>query len=346
MSSPKFKSPVRSSPKPSPARKRSEVKKVPIYKLEPKPETLQPLKDDIYDFAYDPKDVKPKRKRLTKYVKTVNRRKKPRLEPENLPPIELKLPGEEKLSGTAKVAESSPKSTPFLEEEFPQEAPSALMDQSICGPSIGELPTSTPISKRTPFVDNQASMVCDLFTPIAEVGMELSQRTIESAASAATIDQVPVKSTLRASKQTESKPAPPPLTLDNCFGFDESEEEPVAQPIAVMKSTPVKRPHPPSNAPFRPPVSPVRKVLESKRSRPVVNRPARLEVSRDVVGIHPIASSAPQEKTKQTTLPDFIQQVEKMDRSDEENRTGYCPPTPPRVFTAVSARLASTLIDY
>lgn len=331
---------TRSSPK-----KPVDGKKVPIWKSEPKPEPLRSKPGDVYDIEYDPKDVKQKRKRRPKTSEPAKRAKKQRIEPENLPPIELKLPGEEKSAKTNKAVQKAASPAPqclqpdeierLEEEAVLPERPSTLvlpLDESIVGPSTGGCPASTPINTSTPFMNEQSSMAFDPITPIVEVRVEVAEHQ----------DEIMFSSNAVEVEQAQCKPARPHLSLDNCFGFDEPEEEPQTAGPAVMKSTPLRAPRAQANAPFRPSPSPVRKVVDSNR-KSSGSRPARLDrnLARDIVGIHPVGAA--QDRKKQKTLKEFVEETEPVDRSYEEGKREYSPPTPPTVFTAVS--VCCTLID-
>ena len=149
-------------------------------------------------------------------------------------------------------------------------------------------------------------------------------------------DAAPPPAVASTVNTTAAKPLE--MELEDCFGFEET-EEPEEGPR--IKSTPLKSPGIGGSAvpAF---VSPILSNRQAKKKPPPapsvgeMNRPARLDVGdvRNLIRMGPPAQQ--KKKEKQSTLTEFVKRPPVASNEDEEKRrdtaTGGPPPTPPSAF--------------
>lgn len=340
----------------SPLTKKSEQKRVPVWRTEPKPEGCKSLPDDIYDFEFDPindcKPVKIKKKRTrkpkakndsavfeAKHIKAPPKRapQAPRaavkavlVEKEKPPSVKPKTPvavESEKRSPLRPkaVANKSFNSVSPLLTEVAEKLQTLSESQNLTRNSECSGPYDDEFDHPSSLGDFSA--IENVQTQVYEPSFSEGDKSVESGVLAGELEHTEHVKSTNVSQEVDP-------SIENCFGFEEQENSPLISPPKAIqqhvKSTPLKTVRN-SVVATLPSVSPVRKIAKSTR-KGNNNRPARIDqdVAREMIrGIRPLQPI----KDKQTSLVQFIQDVS--EPVNEPKTTVVVPSTPPSAFVQV-----------
>lgn len=349
MSSSKLASPIMKSKKPkSPAAGKSilESKKIPIWKTEPKPESVHSAIDDVYDFEYDANDCKIKKKRTKKpRTDTIYKPKNtqaPTKRAKRLPRNALKsaavdgivknLPSEERVLEDIETS-VQPISVAIKSANVPETT--VLVVDKAAKANIDSLDHSSPIV--TLSEPNEIS-IFENVEPVSET-ME-AEKSIESSVLAGGSDVMDTTAETEKTQTYNISLMEP--NVNNCFGFEDDVEVEIPTDVPIknvdqlVKSTPIKvQAKQKVVAPF---VSPVKKVTQI--SRKSGSRPARIDqdVALNLIrGVRPLQPT--NTKQKQSSLLQYINEVGDVENNEPEQRLKTVPATPPSAFLQVNLLL-------